>query len=332
MGRYNFRLNDPRALINMLERRLVVEIKYALYEAVVKPNVSVTTQDIKTATRYAVVRHLRSGNIPPPVPILNLLTLYRDKWSSQDCQCISSSLAEHTTMCPFGAQREHRGPMLQLVMHGNTLGIEDAPPVNADVLGEPVTLAEVLRRGNDNEAARMTFKEQTFLALDIACSIVQLRKTLWLGSPFTSHVLLIVTPEKKGQGVNTKPFIEQVPESPKTASTSINPEAVLRELTILLLELWHHKTLDTWCAGVDGMDITTPDGRLKAAISWVKATSERIPPYYLDAIEQCIGICCGRHRLWHDTEFLRIYCGNVVMPLQESCRAWDVSEGWSEVL
>ncbi|KAK8077006.1 hypothetical protein PG996_003176 [Apiospora saccharicola] len=141
---------------------------------------------------------------------------------------------------------------------------------------------------------------------------------------------MVVTSEQKNQGFSTKPFIEQTRESPSEASTSPDPDTVLRELTILLLELWHHKTLDMWCANADGVDITTPDGRLKAAISWLKATSERIAPYYLNAIEQCIGICCGRHRFRHDKEFLKVYCENVIIPLQESCRAWDVSEGWSE--
>ncbi|KAK7921557.1 hypothetical protein PG985_009579 [Apiospora marii] len=282
--------------------KLAVEIGDALYEAIVKPEPQVLTQRMRQERR------------------------------AKD---------EPVVRCPFAPQLRHPNSTLQLTMYDNVLGLVDdtpehgiimtSPPERGIIMTSPLTLAEVLQRGNHNEAARMTFKEQTFLALDIACSIVQLRETRWLGSPFTSCILMVVTPEKKNRGLSTKPFIERTPESTLKSSKNPDPETVLRELAILLLELWHHRTLDIWCAKWGGdTDTTTPDGRLKAAINWVKATSDRIPPYYLDAVEQCISICCGRHRLWHDKEFLKIYCENVIIPLQESCRAWDVSEGWSE--
>ncbi|KAK8087427.1 hypothetical protein PG994_002401 [Apiospora phragmitis] len=215
-------------------------------------------------------------------------------------------------------------------LSNDCFGLLDGQSHNSRFLGDSLTLAEVLRRGSDNETARISYKEQTFLALDIARSVVQLRETLWLGSPFTSHALLVIIPAKKNLGFSTKPFVEQTPESTKSAQVSPDPEAVLCELAILLLELWHHRPLELWCANMEEMDISTPHCRLTAAISWVKATSERIPLHHLDAIEGCIALCCGRQRLWGDQEFLKIYCENVIIPLQESCRAWDAYEGWSE--
>ncbi|KAK8133460.1 hypothetical protein PG984_005472 [Apiospora sp. TS-2023a] len=297
--------------------KLVVEIMDALQEAMVQTDTSSVSSRFIEAKTSQVTESVKS---PAKLSVPSILDTHHRA-------VLAYTQNNPSTICAIASQTKPRGSMLNLGLDGNSLGPLDALPESTNVLGGSLSLAEVLQRGHDSEAVRMTYKEQTLLALDIACSLVQLCETPWLELPFTSHILTII-PMKKKHSNHTKAFIEQRYKPERATQVDLGPEAVLRELAILLLELWHHRTLDFWCMKEGGgMDITTPDGRLKAAISWLKATSERIPPYYIDAIEQSIGICCGRHRAWRDKEFLKIYCENVIIPLQESCRAWDVSEG-----
>ncbi|KAK6824639.1 hypothetical protein PG987_012133 [Apiospora arundinis] len=313
------RKDTSRKKANYATFKLALHMGDVLQEAIVEAGTRIaSSQGVKSDTSQTVKPVNPSMHLSAPSIVV-----------TQHSTTLIYPQSESMTICAFASQAKTQGSILHLTLNSNCLGFLTGGSENQTIVGNSVSLEEVLRRGSDDEDARMTYKEQTLLALDIACSIVQLRETLWLDAPLTSHILKVITHKRKNT-FNTKPFIEQTPLSTTPSSGGPDPETVLRELAILLLELWHHRPLETWCAKTDGIEIATSEGRLAAAIRWMKATSERLPPHYLDAIEQCIGICCGRRRSWNDIEFLRLYCENVIMPLQESCRAWDVSESWAE--
>ncbi|KAK6845647.1 hypothetical protein PG995_015757 [Apiospora arundinis] len=313
------RKDTSRKKANYATFKLALHMGDVLQEAIVEAGTRIaSSQGVKSDTSQIIKQANPSIHLTAPSIVV-----------TQHSTTLIYPQSKSMTICAFVSQAKTQGSILHLTLNSNCLGFLTGGLENQTIVGDSVSLEEVLRRGSNDEDARMTYKEQTLLALDIACSIVQLRETLWLDAPLTSHILKVITHKKKNT-FNTKPFIEQTPRSTTPSSGGPDPETVLRELAILLLELWHHRPLETWCAKIDGVEIATPEGRLAAAIRWMKATSERLPPHYLDAIEQCIGICCGRRRSWNDIEFLRLYCENVIMPLQESCRAWDVSESWAE--
>jgi hypothetical protein len=188
------------------------------------------------------------------------------------------------------------------------------------------TLEEILRRGCLDEDARMTPKQQTILALDIAASLLQLRQTHWSLFSWTNKRIQFLLSK---QGEFWGPFVEEMIDK-RTDKTALdqgpqgpNPKEALLELAILLLEIWHHKPLEMW-AGKLGMEfVDTPESRRIAAIRWLELTSDRLPPHHLAAIEQCLAFCSGRLRVWDDGEFQKLYCENIVKPLQESCKAWQ---------
>lgn len=116
-------------------------------------------------------------------------------------------------------------------------------------------------------------------------------------------------------------FIEQLSEPGRAASQGCEPKVALLELAVLLLELWNHETLDMWAAETGFGETTTTGGRLAAAKDWVDET-EDCPIHYLNAVEQCLSLYVQRSRKWGDDQFLKIYCENVIKPLQESCEVF----------
>lgn len=190
------------------------------------------------------------------------------------------------------------------------------------------TLEQFLRRGCLDEDARMTPKQQTILALDIAASLPQLRQTHWSPVPWTNKRIRFLLSE---QGEFWGPFVEEWIDKrtdktpPGPGPQGPDPKEALLELAILLLEIWHHRPLEMWAAklGMGSSSVGTPEARRVAAIRWLELTSDRLPPHHLAAVEQCLAFCSGRLRAWDDGEFQRQYCENIVRPLRESCRTWQ---------
>ncbi|KAI1260761.1 hypothetical protein F5Y18DRAFT_431931 [Xylariaceae sp. FL1019] len=182
-----------------------------------------------------------------------------------------------------------------------------------------------LRRGYQNYDIQMTPKQQTLLALDVASSVLQLHQTCWLGADFRSTSMHLVLDESvDGKANRPSIFIEKSVHGPTVdAITSIpEPKAILLELAIILLELWHHLPLDEYIGNLGLDNVDTLDNRRIAAIRWLERTATRLPLYHLAAIEACLAVCSGRLRYWNDTEFLREYCEKIIKPLQEACKTW----------
>lgn len=170
----------------------------------------------------------------------------------------------------------------------------------------------------------MTPKQRRMLALDISSSIIQLRKTCWSSPAFSSKVVkFILGANGNNARVPTIAFIEQVTELNRAASPGSNSKVALLELAILLLEIWNHEMLEMWAAEAGFGEINTTRERLAAATEWLDATAAEFPIRYLEAVEQFLSLCVHRSREWDDYEFLRLYCENVIKPLQTSYESWQ---------
>ncbi|KAJ4251037.1 hypothetical protein NW762_011687 [Fusarium torreyae] len=227
-----------------------------------------------------------------------------------------------TDICQIAKKAKASGNILQMKLALHTLSAIEAPLERCREFGAATDLEQILLDGYYDENARMTPKQCTLLSLDVAAAIPQLRETDWLSLPWEKRSIKFIP--RKASRITAEPFVEQTIGSspPQCPSEWPNPETALLELAILLLEIWHQRTLETWANTVGLLDLESPDMRRNLASRWLKATSSRLPLHHLEAVEQCLFICTGRDREWQDEEFLRQYCENVIKPLQENCKVW----------
>ncbi|KAF4961795.1 hypothetical protein FSARC_10091 [Fusarium sarcochroum] len=227
-----------------------------------------------------------------------------------------------TDICHVAKRARASGKILQMELTLHTLSAIETPSERGREFSTATNLEQVLLEGYRNENARMTPKQCTLLALDVAAAIPQLRETTWLSLPWGKRSIKLLS--SQARQIDIEPFVEQTIGATSLCCSSgwPDPKAALLELAILLLEIWHQRTLETWAVTTKVLDVESPDMRRILAIRWLEATSERLPLHHLMAIEQCLAICSGRLRKWQDEEFLRHYCENVIKPLQESCKTW----------
>ncbi|OTA01363.1 hypothetical protein A9Z42_0016860 [Trichoderma parareesei] len=238
-----------------------------------------------------------------------------------------------TRLCRHVAELQETGHVLKLKLSNRDLLIVEGEAEHNRDFASPITLSEILKAGCQDDDAKMFPKEQTLLALTVASSILQLQQTWWLGLPFNSNGIKILTPQEQSVTSNSSPFIEQLMgEIPPSLDNAVqcstigpDPKTALTELAILLLEIWHHKPLDVWCEKMGKTIPTSPQARMMVAIEWLQATSRRLLPYQCQVIEQCLQVCAGALRYWHEKDFIRMYCENIIKPLQETLGAWDTS-------
>ncbi|KAK3389729.1 hypothetical protein B0H63DRAFT_556836 [Podospora didyma] len=250
------------------------------------------------------------------------------------------SRSEVNNLCLSGREAWNKGDLLRLELVADILalsteiGASQPPTSSINKISTDTTLEAFLSYGWQNEEARLTPKQQTLFALDIASSILQFHETRWFIAPWNSKTIKFLvantntTTTQGGISVVIGAFIEQnlhIPalqqQQPSPSNQSPKPETALLELAILLLEIWHHRPLDVWASAAQ-IDVHTPDHRRIAATRWLQSTAERLPLHYLIAVEQCLAICSGRLRYWSDDTFQKYYCENIIKPLLESCKTW----------
>ncbi|KAL7930308.1 hypothetical protein V8C35DRAFT_313521 [Trichoderma chlorosporum] len=239
-----------------------------------------------------------------------------------------------THICQHVQKAQKAGHILKLRLNNEDLFLIEGQPENRRDFTAPITLVDILKAGCQDDDARMFPKDQALLALNVASSILQLQQTRWLMTPFnSSDIKLLAYQEKISVFSNSFPFVEQhgdmiPPQTCTKEQDSVigpDPKTALTELAILLLEIWHHRPIEAWCQKMGKERPASPQGRLMIAIEWLQATSRRLLPYQNQVIEQCLQVCAGSLRFWQEEDFLRLYCENIIKPLQESLGAWETS-------
>ncbi|KAI0505310.1 hypothetical protein F5B22DRAFT_528149 [Xylaria bambusicola] len=263
----------------------------------------------------------RNVKFPPSITIID---------NEKEACCNKLPRKVVADLCNALCQAKTSSRVLQLELVNHNLLYDHIEPVLGTHKQNPPSefLDLFLRKGYQNYDIRMTPKQQTLLALDVASSVLQLRQTCWLDADFRSTSMRFLLYENEGQGTLTPAlFIERIVHVSKVFDETNTPQApepktTLLELAIILLEIWHHQPLYTCINGL-GLDAAeTLETRRIAAIRWLERTSSRLPLQHLAAIEQCLAVCSGRLRSWSDRDFVREYCENIIRPLQESCKAW----------
>jgi len=247
----------------------------------------------------------------------------------------SSCRQKVNNLCNIAKEAWEKRELLQLELGANALTKATHEPAGAnmtasfDTITAAATTLEALLSHDPRQVSEwLTPKRQTILALEIASSILQFQQTHWLSSPWSSQTIrFAVLHGKKKPTVGA--FIEQDLDTRRgvaplpMASSDLEPQMAILELSILLLEIWHRRSIETWALET-GAEVKTlgTDNRRIAAIRWLQETDEELPLDYLDAIEKCFAICSGRLRCWDDEKFQQHYCENIIIPLLRGCEPW----------
>lgn len=278
---------------------------------------------------YADLRRSPNSMLSKPVPRVKVS--FMDKPKQYRYQCSNRI----TDICSKGAQASFSKQILLLdLVQDNfyepaSFAVPQAQLEKRLTCPETVTLDEYLAACINDEDKRMTPKHQTLLALTIAASILQLQCTAWLPRAWTRTAIHFFTASDSIHGVlleqpviaHTISHTNNNPTSTANSSFILDPQVVFCELAILLLEIWHHISLETWKMRKDQTLTDSIEGRRCAAERWMRMSSNRLPLYYAKAIEECLVFCTRRTRSWDQDDFQSDICENVIKPLQECCRA-----------
>ncbi|KAI1171588.1 hypothetical protein F4777DRAFT_565034 [Nemania sp. FL0916] len=233
---------------------------------------------------------------------------------------------EVTDICPKTNPSYQSGSPLNLKILNNKIWLRNDTSKKQRHYSARKPLNTIFHEAIQDEDAKMTPKQQTMLALDVAASILQLYGTSWCQIPFVSEAIhMFLHPSSTTRTSASEAFVAQVIDRRSASGTSPSgpdPRTATIELAIVLLEIWHQKTFDMWASKAEVTDISSEDGRTAAASKWLRMTSERLPVHHLTAIEQCLALSAGRSWNWSDDEFRARFCENVIKPLDENVKAW----------
>jgi hypothetical protein len=190
-----------------------------------------------------------------------------------------------------------------------------------------IDLGQFLAQTLNREEYQLGYKERTNLALSLACSILPLNSTQWFTGAWTKNAIYFFTKNATTFDIySERPSITQTVGSPGTepdsGSKGPDPKAALLELGILLLEIWHHKPLETWAEERGDQVNNSLDGRRSAAIRWLEVTQNKLPLNHLKAIEACLQFSAGRLREWDEDDLRKQVSEDIIRPLQENCKTW----------
>ncbi|CAN9280599.1 unnamed protein product [Alternaria alternata] len=196
-----------------------------------------------------------------------------------------------------------------------------------------ITLKELL---SDADLARrvppIPLKLRMLLALKLASNLLQLLQTQWLHTGWSKE--LISFPVRTVQNPKTpdidftRPYVSSIFEHAKLAanpaiSSNVEPKVVMLELGIVLLEIWHEKTLEMQFSLQD-----TPvkfHERLALALEWISETDNTLLVLYDQAVMYCLTGVVGnesRNMEWDDMELWAAICNNVIEPLSKIYQQW----------
>ncbi|RYP69345.1 hypothetical protein DL771_006155 [Monosporascus sp. 5C6A] len=228
------------------------------------------------------------------------------------------------SICDDARKARNQGQVLTLELKSDVLELleEEGKPQNS--YNTLTTLADFLRDTMQDEDARMGPMMQTLLALNVVSSVLQLRPTLWCSIPWNSTLIKFPTKVADGSHIAAcTPYVEQTVDADllqsHTCSPDLNTEAAkttMLELAILLLEILHHKSIETWAAKNRGGATRTYQDRMRVATRWLELSTSRLLPSHIKAIEECL-VFCARSKLAWDDQFQRLYCENIIKPLQQ---------------
>ena len=202
--------------------------------------------------------------------------------------------------------------------------ISGGSPLTNQLQEEPsdaISLKEIL----EADGTPLPWKFRMLLALRLASSLLQLLQTSWLDRAWSKDVVFFLTrPVAPVEILLNRPFVRCTFGGKRTASHNIEPKMALLELGILLLEIWHKRTLEARF-GLETA-LTAYYDRMARAVEWLDDVDEPLPDLYDKAVAHCLRVnISGDTRFldWEDPKLWSVICGDVISPLAKICKQWS---------
>ncbi|KAF6810449.1 hypothetical protein CPLU01_15301 [Colletotrichum plurivorum] len=239
-------------------------------------------------------------------------------WQATDDAICRTASAPVTNICEEAREARRRGHAIALALDltADAFNLREGVSKSQQSFKSTTTLGDFL--ATTSQDVRMTLKQQSLLALDVATAVSQLQRTPWSGIPWNNQTIKFLV-EGDGKVATWAPIVEQSIQHATLPpghvqplhGTAQSPKATVLELAILMLEILHHKSLESWAAeSHQGQGTATWGERLEAADRWLGLSDDKLLPNHLNAIEACIQQCVGRNSSWN-MEFQRLFCENV---------------------
>ena len=175
----------------------------------------------------------------------------------------------------------------------------------------------------------LSLRSRMVLALRVASNLLQLSWTPWLRGRLSKDAIFFLPSEKDGnhRAVDlSSPFISlkfgNHPSNPPKTPRQ-DPKLAFLELGVLLLEIWHQRSLETY---LSVQEVPTEYYALLAVASkWLDDTRDQLLNYYEKAVSHCIrGVMRGETRFleWDDPKLWSAACQDVIEPLYQNCKQW----------
>ena len=192
-------------------------------------------------------------------------------------------------------------------------------------LQEKSTDAMSLKDILEAESTLFPWKFRMLLALRLASSLLQLLQTNWLECAWSKDVVFcLIRPGPPPEILLNRPFVRSTFGGTQITSRRVEPKVALLELGILLLEIWHKRTLEV------RFDLekapTTYYDRMARAVEWLDDVDEPLPDLYDKAVAHCLRMnISGDTRFldWEDPKLWSMICGDVITPLAKICKQWS---------
>ena len=230
------------------------------------------------------------------------------------------------SMCEDARKAREKRRVLSLELtSGATLEAAEKDEKSPHSYDKSISLADFLKETAADADARMSPVEQTLLALNVVSSVLQLRLTMWCSVPWNSTTIKFPVQAVDGaRAALCTPYVEQAIDptmlgAQEGAYPELTTEAAkvtMLELAILLLEILHHKSIAAWAARHEEGNPRTYRERMGAATRWLELSTSKLLPSHVKAVEECL-VLCARSKLSWDDYFQRLYCENIIKPLQE---------------
>ncbi|PKY00855.1 hypothetical protein P168DRAFT_299736 [Aspergillus campestris IBT 28561] len=175
-----------------------------------------------------------------------------------------------------------------------------------------------------------TLNQRMALSFRIASSVMQLLSTPWLYLPLTSSSICFSQNDQLARTSATQPFAD-MPQPFIThrfscqmvnSGCGCNSKRSLLELGIILLELWHGRTLSSYAAEVQMPVDNSFGGRYNAARRWLDISAYYVLPFYLEIVTRCVECTFATSSStpdWNDLVFRKSVCEYVLKPLWDNC-------------
>ncbi|RAL17609.1 uncharacterized protein BO97DRAFT_430582 [Aspergillus homomorphus CBS 101889] len=235
-------------------------------------------------------------------------------------------------LCQFVQRAHENGMSVQLYLSRSGKFSYLNPPfgpdlsdrkANDEAFNGTITLKEVfsLMQKQGSAVSKLEVYEKMALAFNITSSILQLHSTPWLQAPLTSSSIRFVSDSSMFFHL-AQPFIVSTFPDQGLITSPCTAKASMLELGIILLEIWHVKSLEQYALEIGRKMDNTYGARYEIAKVWLDSSDDIMLPFFLELVTRCVECTFATTSAalkWVDPMFRKSVCEYVLRPLWENC-------------